>query len=243
MSPAQYPIARILATHEPLKNLVVGIRCKAQAPPVWVLVNGFPEFDTLGTLQHVVVNFFDISDHKHAEFLLRKTEALSATVLDSLAAQIAVLNPQGDIVGVNAAWRRFGRANGGSPHTQNPIGVNYFDAYISNEGSIDPSFQQAADGLRSVLSGESSSFGLEYPCHSPDEQRWYHMNVTPLMTEFGGAVVSHENITERKMAQLKLELAANVFNHSREAIMVANADGSIVDINTAWYYSTTDVEY
>ncbi|MBX9818999.1 MAG: EAL domain-containing protein [Burkholderiaceae bacterium] len=234
MSPVQYPIARTLATYEPLKSLVMGIRWKAQAQPVWVLVNGFPEFDTSGALQHVVVNFVDISDHKKAEFLLRKTQALSGTVLDALSAQIALLDPQGYIVGVNEAWRRSGRANGGLPCTQSSIGVNYLDVCISNKGGIDPSSKRAADGLRSVLSGESSSFELEYPCHSYEEQRWFQMHVTPLMTEFGGAVVSHENITERKMAQPKLELAANVFNHSREAIMVVDADGAIVDINTAF---------
>jgi two-component system CheB/CheR fusion protein len=38
-------------------------------------------------------------------------------------------------------------------------------------------------------------FSLEYPCHSPTEQRWFVMNVAPVTgTEFG-AVVSHVNIS------------------------------------------------
>jgi diguanylate cyclase (GGDEF)-like protein/PAS domain S-box-containing protein len=234
MSPAQYPIFRILATQEPLKDLVLGIKWNAQAQPVWVLVNGFPEFDISGALRHVVVNFFDITERIHAEFLLRKNESLNRGILDSLLAHIAMVDQQGTILGVNKAWHQFGSSNGGPPGTQSAIGVNYFDVCIQNDGDLDQSSSDAADGLRSVLSGELSSFELEYPCDSPDEKRWFQMKCTPMPNGVGGAVVSHENITGRKMAQAKLELAANVFDHSCEAIMIADVDGNIVDLNEAF---------
>jgi diguanylate cyclase (GGDEF)-like protein/PAS domain S-box-containing protein len=234
MSEAQYPVERILATHQTLEDLVMGIRWNAQVQPVWVLVNGFPEFDTSGALRHVVVNFFDVTDRKEAELLLRKNEARSSAVLDSLSSNIAVLDAQGNIMCVNEAWRRFGSSNGGPSGTQGSIGVNYFDVCIQNDSDVDQSPSRAADGLRSVLSGKSPSFELEYPCDSPEEKRWFLMTATPMKGDVGGAVVSHKNITERKMAQSKLELAANVFNHSREAIMVVDADGAIVDFNNAF---------
>jgi PAS domain-containing protein len=58
MSPAKYPIFRILATQEPLKDLVLGIKWNAQAQPVWVLVNGFPEFDISGAHATCCGEFF-----------------------------------------------------------------------------------------------------------------------------------------------------------------------------------------
>ncbi len=234
MSTAQYPIEKIIATREPLKDFVLGIKWNAQAQPIWVLVNGFPEFDTSGTLQHAVVNFFNITDRKKAEFLVRKNEVMSRTILDSLSANIAVIDAQGDIVRVNEAWLRFGSSNGSSDRSQNLIGVNYFDACIQNDSDVDQSPSRAAHGLRSVLSGKSPSFELEYPCDSPEEKRWFLMTATPMKGDVGGAVVSHRDITERKMAQSNLELAANVFNHSREAIMVVDAGGAIVDFNNAF---------
>ena len=41
-------------------------------------------------------------------------------------------------------------------------------------------------------------------------------------------------ITERKLAQQKLQLAASVFAHAREAIMITDAGGTIVDVNDAF---------
>jgi diguanylate cyclase (GGDEF)-like protein/PAS domain S-box-containing protein len=40
--------------------------------------------------------------------------------------------------------------------------------------------------------------------------------------------------TERRQAQEKLLLAANVFTHAREGITIANADGIIIDVNEAF---------
>jgi two-component system CheB/CheR fusion protein len=36
---------------------------------------------------------------------------------------------------------------------------------------------------------------MEYPCHSPTEQRWFMMSVAPVLGQDGGAVVSHVNIS------------------------------------------------
>jgi diguanylate cyclase (GGDEF)-like protein len=46
------------------------------------------------------------------------------------------------------------------------------------------------------------SFQQEYACHSPLEQRWFTMTVTPL-TQDGriGAVITHTNLTERKLME------------------------------------------
>ena len=41
-------------------------------------------------------------------------------------------------------------------------------------------------------------------------------------------------ITERKLTQQKLQLAASVFAHAREAIMITDASGTIVDVNDAF---------
>lgn len=57
------------------------------------------------------------------------------------------------------------------------------------------------EGLQHLLDGSQNVFMLEYPCDSPDTQRWFLMYATPMPKEFGGVVISHINITERKQAE------------------------------------------
>ncbi|MEQ1790913.1 MAG: sensor histidine kinase, partial [Nitrospiraceae bacterium] len=55
-----------------------------------------------------------------------------------------------------------------------------------------------------VLGGSQPDFSAEYACHSPEEQRWFQMRVTPLKTA-KGVVVSHADISKRVKMGLELE--------------------------------------
>lgn len=46
------------------------------------------------------------------------------------------------------------------------------------------------------------------------------------------------DITQRKQAEEKLQLAANVFSHAREGIIITDAQGTIIDTNEAFAYIT-----
>ncbi len=128
--------------------------------------------------------------------------ALTRNVLDSLAEQIAVLDPQGDILAVNQSWRRFAAENGADLSCP-PAGQNYLRTCDGASGISSEQAAPAAVGIRKVLAGELPEFRLEYPCHSPTEQRWFLMYVTPLPqgARIGGAVVSHLLITDRILAE------------------------------------------
>lgn len=67
MTTDQYPINRVLASVQPINDLVLGVRHNAGASVVWLSVYAFAEFDEDGGLKHVVVNFQDITARKHAE--------------------------------------------------------------------------------------------------------------------------------------------------------------------------------
>lgn len=62
----EYPVARVLATHQPVTDLVAGIEPLDAAERVWVLAQAFPELDARGTLSRVVVTFIDITARKNA---------------------------------------------------------------------------------------------------------------------------------------------------------------------------------
>jgi two-component system CheB/CheR fusion protein len=115
------------------------------------------------------------------------------SILDCLPEHVAVLAPDGTITMVNAAWRRFSMANGDPDLLQSGPGCNYLKACEPAGG--EPGGERAAQGLRAVLDGTLPSFSMEYPCHSPHEERWFVMNVAPVPGPNFGAVVSHFNVT------------------------------------------------
>lgn len=119
-------------------------------------------------------------------------------MLNAVPAHIALLDADGVIVAVNEAWRKFGEANGLSGAT---VGVNYLDVCDGATGACSDEARPASDGIRRVLRGEVELFTLEYPCHSPDQRRWFPLMVTPVFTHRGGAVVTHVDVTARWLAE------------------------------------------
>ena len=117
-----------------------------------------------------------------------------SAVMDSLTANIAVLDPKGDVVAVNERWQEFAAAN----HMHNSdigVGTNYLA--VCRSAKADPNARAALEGILEVMKGQSSYFYHEYPCHSSDVQRWFALRATPLVDYPNFVVVSHEDITER----------------------------------------------
>lgn len=134
-------------------------------------------------------------------------QGLAAAVLDSLQDQIAVIDDGGTIVAVNRAWRRFAENNGLC--TQGSWeGVNYLYVLTGAAAGGDELADEARRGMMGVIRGERDAFYCEYPCHSPDVQRWFMMRFTPLEGCEKRFVVSHHDITLRKQAEEKAETMA-----------------------------------
>ena len=152
-------------------------------------------------------------------------------VLDALATHIAVLDSQGLIIAVNRAWTRFANVNGGEGQGYG-AGENYLDVMRGSAERGDRSAAQALDGLNTVLAGQSPQFELEYPCHSPNEERWFLMQVSPL-PENGGCVVSHVNITKRKKAEQAHSRLAAILEATTDFVGIADEEGRVLYANRA----------
>lgn len=122
-------------------------------------------------------------------------------VLNSLTGHIAVLDANGDIVSVNDAWCAFAEDNGGGAIGP---GVNNFSVCEAAIATDSPHARDVLEGLRQVAAGRRPDFQHDYPCHSPDTQRWFQMRAVPLRGPQAGLVVSHIDITERYLEQEKL---------------------------------------
>jgi signal transduction histidine kinase/CheY-like chemotaxis protein len=145
-----------------------------------------------------------------SEAALRRTTVQLSSVLDSLPAHIALLDPTGVILRVNAAWQKFAVANV-FQGVNYGVGSNYLEVCETARGDCAEEAAAAAQGIRAVLNGDRQLFELEYPCHSPHEQRWFRLMVTPfLQGETAGAVVTHIDITQRKQAENALREEAEI---------------------------------
>jgi diguanylate cyclase (GGDEF)-like protein len=142
---------------------------------------------------------------------LRKSEALNRAILDSVNAEIAVLDRDGIIIAVNEPWRQFSLQNSALPGIAAPntgVGSDYLAACQDGEFSTSGGSRGVVAGIQDVQGGRLDRFSLEYPCHSPEKERWFVMSVTPLDTDHRSVVVTHVDVTERKMAEDKIQLLA-----------------------------------
>ncbi|MFO0710848.1 MAG: HD domain-containing phosphohydrolase [Sandaracinus sp.] len=155
-------------------------------------------------------------------------------LIDALSAHVALLDREGTMLAVNAAWKRFSEANGNrQPH--HGVGLNYLallDAMDDQEPrdakGIDDveTAHRVARGIRAVLANELDKYQIEYPCDSPTESRWFLLTVTPLPHgEVIRAIVSHEDLTALRAAETETlrrtaGLAAS-FSEAIDAIALA----------------------
>jgi hypothetical protein len=118
-----------------------------------------------------------------------------AAFLDELPEEAAVVEGSGTIVAVNKAWRSFAKDNGMNPGEVSE-GVNYLGVCAGARGEQSEYARSFAEGLRSVLRGTEERFALEYPCHSPQEKRWFVGSVGRLADgDAPLALVTHEDVT------------------------------------------------
>jgi PAS domain S-box-containing protein len=145
----------------------------------------------------------DISERMQAKEARLRSEELNRMTLQSLPAHIAVIDRQGVIIAVNQGWVNFAGDNGGGGSPTVSPGANYCEVCRRVVTSQDEAAAaQALAGIESVLKGECEQFTMEYPCHSPLQQRWFLMTIVPLGPGgIGGAVISHSDITARILAE------------------------------------------
>ncbi|HRL75416.1 MAG TPA: PAS domain-containing protein [Candidatus Accumulibacter phosphatis] len=116
---------------------------------------------------------------------------------DSSADSIAVLDGRGVILSVNQAWRDFAERNGGSTELAAGRGIDYL-AVVRQAAASDVLAAAALQGLQEVLAGRQTLFGLEYPCHAPDGERWCEFHAAPRPGSAPGVVVRHREIRRRE---------------------------------------------
>ncbi|HEY3343924.1 MAG TPA: HD domain-containing phosphohydrolase [Anaerolineaceae bacterium] len=171
---------------------------------------------------------------KEAEQALLNSEALNHAIQHSQNSIVAILDSEGTILMVNEAWEQFVRENGGGGLLAAGKGSNYLEVARQAAESGDEDAQKALVGIQSVLSRTEPLFSHEYPAHSKSRKRWFLIYVTPMDETGGGVVVTHLEITQRKLAEERLTLLNKALEAADNTVIITDRAGTIVWVNPAF---------
>ncbi len=167
----------------------------------WVKWECRPWLDARGGIGGIIIFAEIINDRVHIESEIAYAKRFAESTLEAVPASLAVLNDQGIIVGTNQAWHDFAQAHGGTSSKVGK-GVNYLDVCDAAAKAGDKQAELFANGIRRVMNDGGKRFSMEYPCHSPREQRWFVGYVTPFKGNGPHSVViAHVDISERKRGE------------------------------------------
>jgi PAS domain S-box-containing protein len=167
---------------------------------------------------------------------LTQSEQLKTSILASLPSLVAVLDMEGNITSVNSTAVAYGDSGGFGCAGLKP-GLNYFDICKTAAQHGSRYAELALQGLQQVCSNANSQFEMEYPSGA-ESVRWFHMTVVPLLGKQGGVVVSHTDVTQRKLAELDLKESEGRFRLMADSAPVlmwmSGTDRVCTHFNKSW---------
>jgi diguanylate cyclase (GGDEF)-like protein/PAS domain S-box-containing protein len=176
----------------------------------WVLTRGAIVSRTPDGLPlRMVGTITDITNIKEAQEALRVAARFQQAVFDSLAAHIAVLDRSGKIIQSNVAWRQYVQ-HSGCARVDGFEGADYLEVLACLSGEHPETVSTVAAGIALVTSGTVPNFQLKFPFFAPADQRWFSMKVTAVHDVDERVVISHEDVTVLKAAELASLNLANV---------------------------------
>ena len=184
--------------------------------------------DGQGRVQHFIGVTRDITDRKASESAIAESRNLLMTVINTAPMRVFWKDDNLRYLGCNQAFAQ----DAGMRQPQEVIGKDDFQMGWAAQAAL-----YRADDQAVMKTGIAKLF-YDEPQTTPGGQTiWLRTSKVPLRNqdnEVFGLLGIYEDITERKLAEEKVHLAASVFSHSREGIMITAADGTIIDVNDAF---------
>ena len=230
MEQSDYPVNRVLSTGELLQNHVVGVRHPDRAETTWVLCSAYPVCDDDGTILQVVVTFADITERKQGELALIASEERWKFAIEGAGDGLWDWNIQ---TGKAFYSPRYKTMLG---FAEDEIG-DTADEWTKRIHPDDAPGVYAA--LQPYMDGKPGSATVEFRMLCKDG-RWQWTMGRGMVVERDAdgkpmrMIGTNNDITERRQAQEKLLLAAGVFTHALEGILITAPNGSILDVNAAF---------
>ena len=185
-------------------------RCKCKGGSWrWVLSRGaIVSLAPDGKPLRMIGTHVDIEQRKQAEQALAAATQFQQTVFDSLPQQIAVLNREGVIVQTNLAWRNYAIA-----HSDRELldmeGGDYMTILGRMSGHEPEVMTHIRDGIAAIHGGEKTSLQLDTAFFAQASKRWFMLRATAVHDMAERVVISHDDVTGLKAAELASRTLAN----------------------------------
>ncbi|MEI6335694.1 MAG: EAL domain-containing protein [Methylococcaceae bacterium] len=188
--------------------------------PVWVHLAISLHYD--GDIPVFRIVLSDITRLKQVEDVLRKNEELNWSIIHTTMDGFWRFDSQGHLLDVNETYCRM------SGYTREEL----LAMRISDLEAVETPEEVAAHIHYIKVQGHDRFESR----HRHKDGRLFEVaiSITYLPLQDSQFVIFMQDITERKQAEQKLQLAASVFTHAREGIMITAADGTIIDVNEAF---------
>lgn len=161
-----------------------------------------------------------------AEAAAQASQALTQVVLNSLPAAIAVLDPEGVIVATNEPWERFAKIASGPKIFQASVGASYLELCRGVSGTPVDGAIQILSAVERVLNG-GASVALEFSHGENEQAQWFGCSVSPMNGGRKGAVLTHFDVTERKVLEAEV---LQIAERERERVAADLHDGICQEI-------------
>ena len=161
--------------------------------------------------------------------VVAESEALFHAVFDNAAVGMAQVSIDGEFMQVNQQLCKF------VGYQQNELltpGFTFQRLTLPEEVETD------VQRLQAFMTGKAQRFNLEKRYRHKDGSAIWADLAMYLMRAADGTpqylIAAVHDITKRKQADQALQLAASVFSHAREGIMITDVNGTIIDVNESF---------
>lgn len=177
-----------------------------------------------GMVSHYLGVQEDITERKQIQLALQRESEKNRALLRHASDGIHILDADGNLIEVSDAFCTM-------------LGYQHQELIGTHISQWEAMF--TTDELKSILQQQVTShvrsqFETRHRCKDGSV---FEVEVSGFALELEGQPVhffSSRDITERKTAEKKIHLAASVFTHAREGIMITGPDGNIIDVNQSF---------
>lgn len=146
------------------------------------------------------------------------------STLNALPSNIVVVDATGEIIFTNKIYKDFAEHHDIASNLVSEKS-NYLRVCDSVKAIDSDYAHDFAKGLRDVLRGVRSSFEMSYPYQLSDSQKWYVVQVTPLIIkDVSFAIITYNNITELKQSEQSLQKFKNTLDRTLDCVFIMDRD-------------------